>query len=100
LAAAGKSDRDSFESRRAGVDFSARITPCQNTDEYLLVLEKHSGSWDLDSVRHSLGLTFREAEILMWISRGKTNKEVGMILGSSPRTINKHLEHIFEKLGV
>jgi DNA-binding CsgD family transcriptional regulator len=36
----------------------------------------------------------------MWISRGKTNKEVGMILGSSPRTINKHLEHIFEKLGV
>jgi DNA-binding CsgD family transcriptional regulator len=36
----------------------------------------------------------------MWISRGKTNKEVGIILGSSPRTINKHLEHIFEKLGV
>jgi DNA-binding response OmpR family regulator/DNA-binding CsgD family transcriptional regulator len=100
LAAAGKSDRDTFESRRAGVDFSARITPCQNTDEYLLVLEKHSGTWDLDSVRQFLGLTFREAEILMWISRGKTNKEVGMILGSSPRTINKHLEHIFEKLGV
>jgi DNA-binding response OmpR family regulator/DNA-binding CsgD family transcriptional regulator len=100
LAAAGKSGRDSFESRQAGVDFSARITPCQNTDEYLLVLEKHSGNWDLDSVRQSLGLTFREAEILMWISRGKTNKEVGMILGSSPRTINKHLEHIFEKLNV
>ncbi|MCL7421707.1 MAG: response regulator transcription factor [Methylobacter sp.] len=100
LAATGKSDRDTFESRRAGVDFSARITPCQNTNEYLLVLEKHSGTWDLDSVRQSLGLTFREAEILMWISRGKTNKEVGMILGSSPRTINKHLEHIFEKLGV
>ena len=36
----------------------------------------------------------------MWISRGKTNKEIGMILGNSPRTINKHLEHIFEKLGV
>lgn len=78
LAAAGKSDRDTFESRRAGVDFSARIAPCQHADEYLLVLERHSGSWDLDSVRQSLGLTFREAEILMWISRGKTNKEVGM----------------------
>jgi DNA-binding CsgD family transcriptional regulator len=64
------------------------------------VLEKHSGEWDINSVRNSLGLTFREAEILMWISRGKTNKEVGIILGSSPRTINKHLEHIFEKLGV
>jgi DNA-binding CsgD family transcriptional regulator len=51
-------------------------------------------------VRNSLGLTIRETEILMWISRGKTNKEMGIILGSSPRTINKHLEHIFEKLGV
>jgi len=36
----------------------------------------------------------------MWISRGKTNKEVGLILDSSHRTVNKHLEHIFEKLGV
>ncbi len=89
-----------FESHRKGVDFSAKISPCQNTGEYLLVMEKHSGEWDLESVKSSLGLTFREAEILMWISRGKTNKEVGIILGSSPRTINKHLEHIFEKLGV
>ena len=97
---AGKSDEESFESYRAGVSFAAKIMPCQNSGEYLLVLEKHSGEWDINSVRNSLGLTFREAEILMWISRGKTNKEVGVILGSSPRTINKHLEHIFEKLGV
>jgi DNA-binding CsgD family transcriptional regulator len=65
-----------------------------------LVFEKNSGEWDLAAVRNSLGLTIRETEILMWISRGKTNKEMGIILGSSPRTINKHLEHIFEKLGV
>ncbi|MGZ5008887.1 MAG: response regulator [Methylobacter sp.] len=91
---------DAFESYRAGTGFLAKITPCQNTGEYLLVLEKHSAEWDLDWVRTSLGLTAREAEILMWISRGKTNKEAGLILGSSPRTINKHLEHIFEKLGV
>lgn len=91
---------EGFESHKAGVDFSAKISPCQNTGEYLLVMEKHSGEWDLESVKSNLGLTFREAEILMWISRGKTNKEVGIILGSSPRTINKHLEHIFEKLGV
>ncbi|MGZ4996164.1 MAG: response regulator [Methylobacter sp.] len=91
---------EAFESYRAGTGFLAKITACQNTGEYLLVLEKHSGEWDLDWVRNSLGLTVREAEILMWISRGKTNKEAGLILGSSPRTINKHLEHIFEKLGV
>ncbi|MDD5462046.1 MAG: response regulator transcription factor [Methylococcales bacterium] len=100
MAIAGKSDEGAFESYQAGVSFAAKITPCQNSDEYLLVLEKHSREWNINSVRTSLGLTFRQAEILMWISRGKTNKEVGIILGSSPRTINKHLEHIFEKLGV
>lgn len=90
----------SFESYRLGVSYSAKIVACHKAGEFLLRCDKHSTAWDLDSVRQSLKLTFRETEILMWISRGKTNKEVGMILGSSPRTINKHLEHIFEKLGV
>jgi DNA-binding CsgD family transcriptional regulator len=65
-----------------------------------LLLQKASPTWDVDSLRANMKLTTREAEILMWIARGKTNKEVGLILGSSPRTVNKHLEHIFEKLGV
>lgn len=95
-----KSDSELFENHPVGAGFSAKITACQNSGEYLLFLEKRSGEWNLDSLRNSLGLTFREAEILMWISRGKTNKEVGIILGSSSRTVNKHLEHIFEKLGV
>jgi CheY-like chemotaxis protein/DNA-binding CsgD family transcriptional regulator len=89
-----------FESVKGEFHFSAKLIPCSHNDEYLLLLEKHSGHWNIDSVKHSLGLTSREAEILMWISRGKTNKEIGMILGGSPRTVNKHLEHIFEKLGV
>jgi CheY-like chemotaxis protein/DNA-binding CsgD family transcriptional regulator len=91
---------EAFESCRMGVVFFVKPRVCQSTGEYLLVLERHSAEWDIDWVRSSLGLTVREAEILMWISRGKTNKEAGLILGSSPRTINKHLEHIFEKLGV
>ena len=45
-------------------------------------------------------LTPREAEVLSWIAKGKTNRDVGEILGMSPRTVNKHLEHVFEKLGV
>jgi DNA-binding CsgD family transcriptional regulator len=65
-----------------------------------LLLQKAPPAWDLESLRTNMKLTIREAEILMWISRGKTNKEVGLILDSSPRTVNKHLEHIFEKLGV
>ena len=47
-----------------------------------------------------LGLTGREAEVLLWVSRGKANREMGQILGISPRTVNKHLEQIFVKLGV
>lgn len=48
----------------------------------------------------SLGLTPREAEVLFWLSEGKTNAEVGLILGSARRTVEKHVEHILEKLGV
>jgi len=45
-------------------------------------------------------LTPRETEVLSWIAKGKTNRDVAEILGMSPRTVNKHLEHVFEKLGV
>jgi DNA-binding CsgD family transcriptional regulator len=47
-----------------------------------------------------LGLTPREAEVLAWVARGKTNDEIGRILGSRPATVAKHLERIYEKLGV
>jgi DNA-binding CsgD family transcriptional regulator len=39
-------------------------------------------------------LTRREAEILAWLSQGKTNVEIGLALSISPRTVKKHLEHI------
>ena len=48
----------------------------------------------------SLGLTPREAEVLYWISEGKSNHDIGVILSASPRTISKHVEHIFCKLNV
>jgi DNA-binding response OmpR family regulator/DNA-binding CsgD family transcriptional regulator len=47
-----------------------------------------------------LGVTIREADVLIWIARGKTNREIGQILGISPRTVNKHLEQVFSKLEV
>lgn len=47
-----------------------------------------------------LGLTRREAEVLRWVAQGKTNTEIGAILSLSSRTVQTHLEHIFEKLGV
>ena len=47
-----------------------------------------------------LGISPREAEILLWVAQGKSNYEVGVILGISPGTVKKHLEHIYAKLGV
>ena len=48
----------------------------------------------------SKGLSSRESEVLTWLAHGKTNSEIGMILHISPRTVSKHLEHIYCKLGV
>jgi len=62
------------------------------------------GLRDADAVTASrlatASLTPRETEVLSWIAKGKTNRDVAEILGMSPRTVNKHLEHVFEKLGV
>jgi DNA-binding CsgD family transcriptional regulator len=48
----------------------------------------------------SLALTPREAEVLFWISEGKSNHDIGVILGAKTGTICKHVEHIFAKLNV
>jgi len=45
-------------------------------------------------------LTKREKQVLDWVVQGKTNSETGNILGISGRTVAKHIEHIFEKLGI
>lgn len=48
----------------------------------------------------ALGLTRREAEVLAWVAEGKSDAAIATILGLSVRTVNKHLEHIYAKLGV
>lgn len=53
-----------------------------------------------EALKEALGLTLREAEVLLWISGGKSNKDISDILNISHRTVNKHLEHVFTKLGV
>src|ERR1041385_1815110 len=45
-------------------------------------------------------LTLREREVLEWLARGKSNSQIGAILGISAATVSKHLEHIYPKLGV
>ena len=55
---------------------------------------------DEDVLRLALNVTQREAEVLAWIARGKPNRDIAEILGLSPRTVNKHLEQIYAKIGV
>jgi DNA-binding NarL/FixJ family response regulator len=53
-----------------------------------------------EALQKALGLTPREAEILSWVVQGKTNPEIGIILGIQLTTVKKHLESTFAKLGV
>ena len=69
-------------------------------DELLFRLTELSTTSDEQQLQQTLALTTRESEVLLWISRGKANREIGEILAISPRTVNKHLEQIFVKLGV
>ena len=69
-------------------------------NEFLLRLAKDTSA-DLPAEFSSeLGLTTREGEVLSWLSKGKTNRDIAQILGLSPRTVDKHLEQIYAKLGV
>ncbi len=69
-------------------------------DELLFRLTEIATGGDEQLLQQTFSLTTREAEVLLWISRGKSNREIGEILTISPRTVNKHLEQMFVKLGV
>lgn len=68
--------------------------------EWLVVLREENDASTVEALITAFRLTTREAEVLYWVMRGKTNRDIGEILGTSPRTVHKHLEHVFEKLGV
>jgi DNA-binding NarL/FixJ family response regulator len=69
-------------------------------NEFLLRLAKDTGASLPAEFSSELGLTTREGEVLSWLSKGKTNRDIAQILGLSPRTVDKHLEQIYAKLGV
>ena len=68
--------------------------------EWLIVGSEADDAAVLASLIAQFKLTTREAEVLYWVAKGKTNRDVGDILGASPRTVTKHMEHILPKLGV
>jgi DNA-binding NarL/FixJ family response regulator len=68
--------------------------------ETMLLLEQRTSNGADTARLAQAALTPRETEVLSWLAKGKTNRDIGDILGMSHRTVNKHLERIFEKLGV
>jgi DNA-binding CsgD family transcriptional regulator len=71
----------------------------EKTEDSWLVLSEEDESRSVAWLAR-LGLTAREAEVLHWMAEGKNNPEIGIILGSSPNTVRKHVEHILAKLVV
>ncbi|MBX9455910.1 MAG: response regulator transcription factor [Rhizobium sp.] len=69
-------------------------------DEHLFRLTGQAQGSESERLRQHFSLTARESEVLAWIAKGKSNRDIGEILGLSARTVNKHLEQIYVKLGV
>jgi len=68
--------------------------------QHLIRLAGNNQDADTARLAQKLPVTQREAEVLIWLSKGKSNWDIATILGIKPRTINKHLEQIFKKLEV
>ncbi|PCJ29945.1 MAG: DNA-binding response regulator [Moraxellaceae bacterium] len=77
-----------------------RLIEQVSQQEVLLKLFDALAPSGAEKLRISLPITDRESDVLYWIGNGKTNREIGQILETSPRTVNKHLEQIFKKLEV
>ena len=82
---------------RNGKRMVVRLLPQPN--EAVLMFQEQRTEAKPDDLQ-PLGLTPRETEVLFWVARGKTNEETGSILAASSRTVAKHLERIYQKLGV
>ena len=84
----------------AGLEIELVTVEADRPGEVLIRVTELREEGKVEALQKQGGLTRREAEVLLWVSYGKTNKTISEILGISPRTVNKHLEQVFRKLGV
>lgn len=96
----GCPDHAVFEKSIGTARHVARVTSSPARGEWVVVLETFDDAEQIRTLSAQFHITAREAEVLLWMARGKTNRDIGDILGISPRTVNKHLEHLFVKLHV
>lgn len=90
------SDVQPFEAGRTTFRFMGVTT----AHEILIKVTRATGASKESILAEAFGLTHRESEVLYWLSMGKTNRDISTILSLSPRTVNKHLEQVFQKMGV
>ena len=69
-------------------------------DEFLLRIVEQDTDHDVERLQARVKLTRRETEVLLWLARGKSNRDIAQSLNVSDRTVNKHLEQMYPKLGV
>lgn len=86
-----------FSVERNGRRLVVRLIP--DRAQRFLLLEEHAPAPSATGLK-SFRLTRREAEVLAWVAVGKTNQDIAAILAISSRTVKKHLEHVYQKLGV
>ena len=77
-----------------------QIGDSENGGDWLIIMREVSDESVIEAMSLCFKLTAREAEVLYWVVKGKTNRDIGDILGSSPMTVKKHLERVYSKLGV
>ena len=97
---AGHEIKNDLVIQTAGTPLTIRYFKTVNSDEHLLRIVGHDLLMDAGLLEAALPITKREAEVLIWVAHGKTNREIGEILSLSPRTVNKHLEQIYPKIQV
>jgi DNA-binding response OmpR family regulator/DNA-binding CsgD family transcriptional regulator len=103
LAADGREPRTLTAKREVGAETRQLVIALQQRtgdDDQLVVMREVSDAAAVDAMVQALRLTLREAEVLYWVVKGKTNRDIGDILGASPATVKKHLERVYVKLGV
>ena len=85
-----------IEARRLEIAVVSSVGP----NEWLFRLTESVVVVEEEVLQRTLAISSRESEVLLWVSRGKSNREIGEILTISPRTVDKHVAQIFAKLGV
>ncbi|MDZ8054367.1 MAG: response regulator transcription factor [Aulosira sp. ZfuVER01] len=85
---------------QAGRQLLIRLIPDQIKEQYLLLLEEQQLQSFSIAALEFLGLTKREAEVLFWITKDKSNAGIARVLGCCEGTVRKHLENLYKKLGV